>query len=1089
MRNFKRFLSLVLAVVMVAGMAVFAAPASSAAASSAAGYASSVEFLADLGVMKGYGDGNYGENDDVTRYQMALFFVRSIFPGWNAEDENPTQASEVFTDVKGYGAAIDAMAGLGIVNGVGDNLFAPESNILYRDAIVMAVRAIGITAAEQATLTYPWGYIVKANALGLTDGISGVSYSENLKRGDVARIIENVLKCPLDKDNNTYLNKVLNATDIGSYQLVATNNIAINGNTILNTKSSQKGWVTLENAKGEEISVKVSNLKLEEGFDVNTAVSFNFAVTKIGTTNPVYYATMYDVVEVENFGDKNVYDVDSDDAVVTYNDDDYAITAFLTYNTGSDKAANKAYASAAASDLDKWGKLYFQKDANGELQPAFYVPYHTMTTIYTIGSVKLTNSYTAGGYTDTQLKNKTAPIYVMPTKNHYEYVTETTSTVSGFVHRMAVKGINGEAIGYIGVDGAFYKSDSGTSKFTSTDSGVKFFGNSPDYGVTVVGDLKSGSIFLGNVFSVGDYSFVTVAKNIERTYEVGKFEYVENGKDMIVDGAAVSVGAAIPDVVADNYGLAKKVAQIDATLIGKDIVMTKLNGKVVGAVTSDGTNPTTDDKHTAKYFVIKGYEKNIVNNGDGTLSMSFYNAAENKFETITVTTINGTSVASLATTFGLGTLKQVTGATGDTFAAVVANMIESATTYDVHVNENIDGTPYGVTYALLSYTEADGKYALSTDLTWVAPVNSPRIEAKNMTFTKYNTSSLAAPQYIVKTWDGVNNKISDNVTKKYLSVSAATRYVAIGSDGMTVYTDKLATDTDTLNLATQGTIIFELSNDLVYVMNVNKTCNEVIGIANASTSTTVNTGAYYVLGPKAALVKTERNAAGQYVYTIANLVNVNKLVLTSDVNAAYETVQAVSDTYYGSNSAALEGLFPAAHGENKFYGAGSNKKSKTSHTPYYISETGVVDDRTFAHWAVENGWRIGKLAAGSIVYGDKNTLVIDAWKVSDTTNWTWSDDTNDVTVVMDYSAIVLNSSDANSTSTYEITSQVGGLKNDNYVTKALTNADNGGADAEAIFFKLDEANGTAQVLIAIGDSFSATNVGTYDLKGDVNEKN
>lgn len=190
MTTFKKFLALALALLMMAGAGVGVVASSAAEAGD---YDSAINYLAALEVFKGYTDGETHADEDVQRYQMALFFVRALT---GMTDDASWDGTCSFTDVKNYGGAIGYVENLKIINGIGDGLFAPNAGIRYQDALVMAVRALGYGD----DLAYPYGYITKAIQLGLTKSISGVSYAETLTRGETAQVILNVLNTPIKSD-------------------------------------------------------------------------------------------------------------------------------------------------------------------------------------------------------------------------------------------------------------------------------------------------------------------------------------------------------------------------------------------------------------------------------------------------------------------------------------------------------------------------------------------------------------------------------------------------------------------------------------------------------------------------------------------------------------------------------------------------------------------------------------------------------------------------------------------------------------------------------------------------------------------------
>lgn len=236
MRNFKKFLSLVLAALMVSGMMVFTAPAASAADYEATGtYADSITLLSTLEVMLGDGE-SFNEKGKVTRWQMALFIAR-IVTGEVGNEMWEAEKSQIFTDVTAdhYPGAIDFCAELGIINGVGDGKFDPEGNITYQDALTMFVRLLGY---EKSTTTYPWGYILTAVKLEtanglLTDGIN-TKYTADLLREEVAQLLVNALyayqaKTDGTQGTSTLMITGLKATEEGIFTLEATEIASING--------------------------------------------------------------------------------------------------------------------------------------------------------------------------------------------------------------------------------------------------------------------------------------------------------------------------------------------------------------------------------------------------------------------------------------------------------------------------------------------------------------------------------------------------------------------------------------------------------------------------------------------------------------------------------------------------------------------------------------------------------------------------------------------------------------------------------------------------------------------------------------------
>ncbi len=187
MRNLKKFLALVLAMIMVvSATAMVSADFTDVAADSK--YAAAINDLAVKGIVKGTSDTTFGPEQDVTRWQMALFVARAI-TGEVESDDVWANGIVPFTDVTSYKGAIQCAYLNGIINGTSATTFAPNDGITYVAALKMAVCALGYGE----DLTWPWGYYNKAAELGLTANMDLDDLNVELNRAETAQIIYNMI--------------------------------------------------------------------------------------------------------------------------------------------------------------------------------------------------------------------------------------------------------------------------------------------------------------------------------------------------------------------------------------------------------------------------------------------------------------------------------------------------------------------------------------------------------------------------------------------------------------------------------------------------------------------------------------------------------------------------------------------------------------------------------------------------------------------------------------------------------------------------------------------------------------------------------
>ena len=189
----KKILSLVLAMLMIISMV----PAVFAAETSESDYQAAIEYLKAIELYKGTTDGDAAD-ELVERYQMALFTARMVTGRVDKAYWETDANDSGFTDIDELNA--EALGGVcyaaqqGIVNGIGGSEFAPFDNVTYRDAIVMIVRALGFNYPASG---YPWSYINKARELGVLDGITGISYTAEVKREVIAQLLYNAMNAEI----------------------------------------------------------------------------------------------------------------------------------------------------------------------------------------------------------------------------------------------------------------------------------------------------------------------------------------------------------------------------------------------------------------------------------------------------------------------------------------------------------------------------------------------------------------------------------------------------------------------------------------------------------------------------------------------------------------------------------------------------------------------------------------------------------------------------------------------------------------------------------------------------------------------------
>ena len=211
----KKHLALVLALVMVLGSFSFVSAAPEFSDVKGTPAEEAVMSLELLNVLKGYPDGTFKPANTISRAEFAAVAVR--VSGLEQAAMSAKGLPTGFNDVPAWHWAsgyVGTAAKLGIVNGVGNGMFAPEAPVKYEEAITMIVRALGYEPAAAAKGGYPFGYLIVANEIDLLEDALGTQ-GTFATRGFVAQITFNALEIPMMIQNGygTETRFVVSGTD------------------------------------------------------------------------------------------------------------------------------------------------------------------------------------------------------------------------------------------------------------------------------------------------------------------------------------------------------------------------------------------------------------------------------------------------------------------------------------------------------------------------------------------------------------------------------------------------------------------------------------------------------------------------------------------------------------------------------------------------------------------------------------------------------------------------------------------------------------------------------------------------------------
>ena len=386
----KKFLALILAVLMIAGSAV-----SVAAFDDVSGkYAEAIDGLQATGIVAGTSETTFTPDALVTRWQMALFMARAASA--ITDDADWAEGAKIFTDCTQYLGAIQYCFGRGIIKGVTATEFAPDNNILFRDGIIMAIRALGYekeddgleTSAKKYNKTgaaYWTPYYERAIELGLLENLGNVAVDKALTRAETAQLIYNMIYTPV------YAKDGANTNNYTLYD------VAFGGKAIVEVENSKKAWVaetpgyffgeagTLE-ADAEEIVIAWNE---EDGVETANVVFDDLAKWGVDVENiDEYFAASLEIINYDeedtaefeylaNFEKVEAKALTNENVKITYTDETETTVKYVKIGTKTHYASNAdakntivlLVADNASDDLDE---ITYDEIAFADLEDKYY---------------------------------------------------------------------------------------------------------------------------------------------------------------------------------------------------------------------------------------------------------------------------------------------------------------------------------------------------------------------------------------------------------------------------------------------------------------------------------------------------------------------------------------------------------------------------------------------------------------------------------------------------------------------------------------------------------------------------------------------
>ena len=204
MRNLKKILALVLALMMVLSVMVFASAANyddySDKDQISEEYAEAVEVLTGMDIVWGVGDNNFAPKDNVARADVATLLYRIVTTDVDGNQVGIYKDYGMFDDVletNWFAGYVNYAANNELVVGVGDGKFNPKGNVTGYEWITMLLRAIGYDQNNEISGS-DWKITAAglAQKAGILDGFNQSTLNSALTREQVVYLLFNAINVP-----------------------------------------------------------------------------------------------------------------------------------------------------------------------------------------------------------------------------------------------------------------------------------------------------------------------------------------------------------------------------------------------------------------------------------------------------------------------------------------------------------------------------------------------------------------------------------------------------------------------------------------------------------------------------------------------------------------------------------------------------------------------------------------------------------------------------------------------------------------------------------------------------------------------------
>ncbi len=270
-----------------------------------AAYQTAIENLSNYGIVSGY-NGSFNPGGSITRAETAK--IAAVVSGID-DEATAKKGIKKFGDVEighwscGY---VNAVADKGYILGYPNGDFMPNNNITYAEMTTIVLRLLGYNSSILGD-NWPYAYMLKANELGITDGIYLGDF-DTISRAQACQLIDNALDENIYGTSEKLLSKV-SGLKYSDPIVVTTTDPYLSLKALNITESNVGGYTVIRDGKA-------SSVNLIEPYDVVYKSESNKTIyvycDKISGVYREAYPTKADIEQAEISG--NVLNIETQTA-------------------------------------------------------------------------------------------------------------------------------------------------------------------------------------------------------------------------------------------------------------------------------------------------------------------------------------------------------------------------------------------------------------------------------------------------------------------------------------------------------------------------------------------------------------------------------------------------------------------------------------------------------------------------------------------------------------------------------------------------------------------------------------------------------